>query len=69
MARVIHSLTHRARNPDCNHSAGEMVCPYCTKRQSESSDLPKESGTAECDFCGKQFQYFRSTVVYYKTHK
>ena len=50
----------------CNN---ELVCPYCGYEHSDSWEYDSDSGEAECDKCGKEFDYCRNVSVDYTTSR
>ncbi len=62
------SLINLDGKHDVNNT-DEIKCPYCGHEQSDSWEYSGDSGTAECDFCEKGFEYTRNIFVDYSTEK
>ncbi|KEO80851.1 hypothetical protein [Tumebacillus flagellatus] len=44
-----------------------IVCPHCGDEFGDSWEIPQDSGTEECQSCGKSYTFERIVEVTYKT--
>lgn len=50
-------------------SLGELTCPYCGTKESDSWELPERDDEFYCEVCDKYFAYEREIDVTYWSKK
>jgi DNA-directed RNA polymerase subunit RPC12/RpoP len=50
-------------------STTNVVCPYCGFEHQDSWEIRDDSGSMNCDDCGKEFEFERTVDITFSTSK